>query len=295
MGRLGDDTKTEDHLDSIESFDVLSDERRMRILLALSDEMRDDHKSPSLQFSELRKQAGIRDTGNFNYHLNKLRDELFVEKTDDGYHLTPIGLKTVGTVLASSYQGEASREMDVSDDCPLCGGGLNATYEKGILRVKCTNHPDDHIFENLMPLGGIEGKTTDEVMGLMTIATRYYMELALENTCPICYGKIDVGLRTTEDDEMPYMVGTVCDRCGARIEFPVRACITRYPDVISFYHDHGINIRESPYWAPDFWETGSVEIISENPLRLQVTLSVDDDKLELLLDDNADIVEVENA
>lgn len=295
MGRLGDNTEEGDHLDSIESFDVLSDERRMRILLALSDEMRDDRQNPSLKFSELRKRAGIRDTGNFNYHLNKLMDELFVEKTDGGYRLTPIGLKTVGTVLASSYQGEVSREMDLSDDCPLCDGELKATYKKGLLRVKCVNHPSEHVFENPMPLGGIEGKTTDEIVKLMTITTQYYMELALENTCPMCYGGIDIGLRTTENDEMPYMVGTVCDRCGARIEFPVRACISRYPEVVSFYHDHGINIHERPYWASDFWGKGNIEVVSEEPLRLHVTLSIDDDELELLLDDNADRVETKRT
>lgn len=76
-----------------DTFTLLSDETRVRIVLAL-DEAPDDRP---LRFSELRSAVGVRDGGRFNYHLDRLCGRL-VEKTDDGYALSREGERVAAIV-----------------------------------------------------------------------------------------------------------------------------------------------------------------------------------------------------
>lgn len=65
------------------TFDLLSDETRVRIVGALAD-------ADGLRFSELQSRTGVSDPGRFNYHLEKLRGRL-VEKSGETYVLTAAG------------------------------------------------------------------------------------------------------------------------------------------------------------------------------------------------------------
>lgn len=81
-------------------FDLLSDESRLEIIGAL---YRAGSHSPSdpIPFSDLFDRTGLTDTGQFNYHLRRLRGP-FVEKTDDGYCLTTEGA-TIGRLLDQEH------------------------------------------------------------------------------------------------------------------------------------------------------------------------------------------------
>ncbi|WP_436909628.1 DUF7347 domain-containing protein [Halosimplex marinum] len=72
-----------------DTFALLSNEMRVRILAALA-----DADAEAVCFSDLRSRAGVTDSGQFNYHLERLRGEL-VAKTDDGYALTEAGERVV--------------------------------------------------------------------------------------------------------------------------------------------------------------------------------------------------------
>ena len=74
-----------------EAFSALGNQTRMQILLALwraYDPFASDNAVP---FSELFEAVGVDDSGQFNYHLGKLR-ERFVTRRETGYELTPVGL-----------------------------------------------------------------------------------------------------------------------------------------------------------------------------------------------------------
>lgn len=77
------------------TFDLLGDETRLRIVRALAAADPEPRR-----FSDLRARVGTADTGRFNYHLNRLRGDL-VEKTDEGYVLTPAGRRLAGVVTGS--------------------------------------------------------------------------------------------------------------------------------------------------------------------------------------------------
>lgn len=75
-----------------DTFTLLSDETRVRIVLALY-----DASEEAVRFSDLRSRVGVRDGGRFNYHLDRLRGHL-VEKTGAGYALTDAGERVASLV-----------------------------------------------------------------------------------------------------------------------------------------------------------------------------------------------------
>jgi len=101
--------------DPEEVFAALSDDTRVAILRALW-----DADEQVLSFSELREAVGIRDSGQFNYHLGKLVGQ-FVRETDDGYTLTRAGIQINGAIEAGAYTVEASLDpIDLDSPCPTC-------------------------------------------------------------------------------------------------------------------------------------------------------------------------------
>lgn len=90
-----DSERTDPHgtLPPMESLQVLTDETRRAIVTTLRD------ADEPLQFSTLRRRAGIGDSGRFNYHLQKLRQRC-VRTTEDGYELTPAGERFIAALCA---------------------------------------------------------------------------------------------------------------------------------------------------------------------------------------------------
>jgi DNA-binding transcriptional ArsR family regulator len=99
--------------DPVEAFEALSDETRLGIVRALADRRRERPAAPALSFSALRERVGVRDSGAFNYHLNRLL-RTFVEKTDAGYELDADGMRLIdvaeGRVEPGAEEGP----------CPVC-------------------------------------------------------------------------------------------------------------------------------------------------------------------------------
>lgn len=52
--------------------ELLADETRVGILRALVDRVRTTPDDPTMWFAELQLAVGVRDSGTFNYHLEKL-------------------------------------------------------------------------------------------------------------------------------------------------------------------------------------------------------------------------------
>jgi len=83
--------------------------------------------------SELRKRVGVRDSGRFRYHLEKLRGP-FVEQADDGsYRLTYAGSEVVTAIVAGTYTADATgayrngEPIAVSDVSEPCDAAVDPT------------------------------------------------------------------------------------------------------------------------------------------------------------------------
>ncbi|MDX1748259.1 MAG: winged helix-turn-helix domain-containing protein, partial [Halobacteriales archaeon] len=87
---------TEDTISPDYAFATLGNETRLQILYVLGD------AEDTLSFSDLRKRVGVDDPGQFNYHLNKLKNHHFIRPTDDGYVLREPGRIVLQAVLSGS-------------------------------------------------------------------------------------------------------------------------------------------------------------------------------------------------
>lgn len=279
---MSDDSPTADR-----GFDVLSDETRLGILRALSDRLRESPADPGLGFSDLRRQVGVRDSGNFNYHLEKLRGR-FVTKADGSYRLSPAGLEVVAALLTGVYgDGTELGPTELDDRCPVCEEGLRATYADGLLEFTC---PNDHAFQNALVPGIVENRTLAEVIDIWTLKTRQDLELAVENVCPFCYSPLDLSPSIGRMDGMAE-VETQCSRCGVRMEVPVIVAVVYHPTAAAFYQDHGIDVRRRPLWAPAFYEPVEVTAAPERR-QFDVTVELEGETLEATLDELLSVVDV---
>lgn len=269
-------------------FELFGDERRVRILQALSERLRERPEDPALGFSDLRRAAGIRDSGNFNYHLDHLTGS-FVRKTDAGYRLTAAGAQVVASLIVGAYgAGERRGPTDVGDDCPVCGEGLTAVYEDGLLDVHCEN---DHSFRNPLPPGTIDDRDVEGIVEIATLRIHETLELAAADTCPSCYAQLEWSVDPTFEDDFRHF-GNHCPRCGVTIQLPVVGSLLQHPDVVAFYHDHGIHVRRHPIWSPEFYTAVRAEG-REDPVRVDVTIDLDGDRLDATLDESLTVIDVE--
>jgi len=262
-------------------FELLSDETRLAVLRALADRFREAPDDPTLGFADLRRRVGRPDSGNFNYHLSRLEGR-FVRKTADGYRIAPAGIRVVAALISGAYgTDERLGPAPLDDHCPLCEETLTATYEQGLLTVAC---PNDHEFRNSLPPGAIDDRSLDEVVNLLTRTTRQDLELALDDTCPYCYGRLDWAVDLERTPSIPEF-STACSRCGVRIEVPAVCCLLQSADGVAFFHDRGIDVRRRPLWAPEFYRPVSVTTTSEPP-GVEVTVELDGDALTGTLDES---------
>ncbi|MDG5758008.1 winged helix-turn-helix domain-containing protein [Natronococcus sp. A-GB1] len=276
-----------DGSDPQRGFDLLSDETRVEILRALADRLRERPENPTIGFADLRRRVGVRDSGNFNYHLQQLEGR-FVRGTPEGYRIAPAGLLVV-TALITGVYGEGTRlgPTDLEDSCPGCDEPFTATYEDGLLVVAC---PNDHVFRNALPPGAIEDRTLSELVDLLALKSRRDLAFAVERVCPYCYARLEWSATVDPDAELP-SIDTGCSRCGVRVEIPVIVSLLRHPTVAAFYYDHGIDVRKRPLWTPEFFTAVDVSTVADSD-RLRVEIELEGDRLEATLDESLSVLEV---
>lgn len=278
--------------DGTRAFELFAEETRVDALRALAERQRERPADPALSFSELRKRVGERDSGNFNYHLSKLRGR-YVRKTDAGYRLTGVGTKVVGAVSAGVFEVDYERGPTPLDhDCFVCGQQFSLRYADGVLRVDC---PDGHRVQDPVPPAAVEGRSTAECVELLSRVAGRDTELVLSGTCPLCYGDLDRSLDPDPPGQLPPTVGGHCDQCGAPAGAPVAAGAAFHPAVIAFYHDHGVDVRAVPHWSLSVYDAGNVDRISGDPPRFRVAVVEGDGELAVVVDETASVVGVERT
>ncbi|WP_336327970.1 winged helix-turn-helix domain-containing protein [Halovenus sp. HT40] len=272
-------------------FSLLADENRVGILRALW------QTEDPLSFSELHSAVDIKDSGQFNYHLDKLAGQ-FVQKTAGGYSLTEPGRQINGAIDGGTYTAAGSMEpIQLDPPCPTCGGQRTLTYEDERLRVECDSC--DVVAAFGVPPAVFAGRAREEIPA---VAGRYLRaELArLENGfCPYCGGHIEcrVGLPSPPpgeslsgvDESFP-IVRYDCQQCITEPTSGLTLALFSHPAVVAFYHDHGIDIRERSVWEFPVFAGESERIESEEPLRASTTFTVNGDELTLTVDEHLSVV-----
>jgi ssDNA-binding Zn-finger/Zn-ribbon topoisomerase 1 len=285
-----DDDGSDGDTGPADGLELLADGTRVAILRTLVERVRESPEDPTLQFGELRDRVGMRDSGNFNYHLQKLEGQ-FLRDTGEGYRIAVPGVLVYIAVQNGVYNPRAASGRErTGDDCPECGEPLWAFYPDGRLTVGCSN---GHDYGTMLPTR-VAAEREDPV-GLVGRETRLDVERLVDGTCPVCYARLD-DVPDVDTDETVPRFRIRCPRCAANAEFSVVTAARLHPTVTGFYHDHGVDVRSAPPWAPAFTSAAAVsETAVDSAGEYTVTVELDDERVVATLDERLRVVDAERS
>jgi len=278
-------------VDPATAFAALGDPVRVAVLETLADSRRDDPEAPGLAFSELRKRVGVRDSGRFRYHLEKLRGP-FVEQTDDGsYRLTYAGGEVATAIVAGTYTERATvGPTDLDSHCEFCGSSAVGSYEDGLLSVRCGN--DHPLMVWGLPPNAARDATVRELVRTATLDLYQTIETVGSGTCPDCYAGVETRVEATDGRGQPYRFRARCAACGSTLDVPAGCCLVGHPAVEALYRRHGRSIRDGYWWELEFAQAdASVERVGDESLR--VSIAVGDETLRATVDDGGRVTGTE--
>lgn len=275
-----------------EAFSVIANETRLSILEAL-------WKAPErpVSFSELRREVGMADSAQFNYHLKQLTGQ-FVVGTDEGYDFRGAGKKVVRAILAGSFnENPEMGPFEVDGTCADCGAGLQAFYEDDMLTVECTDCAKRH-GRYPFPPGGLNDRTREEVMDAFNQRVRHLHCLAADGVCPECNGRMTTTITRDEEDYLglEVRVDHECEQCRHSLYSAVGLSLLDQSDVVTFHRDHGVDLCTKPYWDLAWCVSDQhTTVLSADPWRILVEIPLDEEVLSVTLDGDLNVLELERT
>lgn len=306
-----------------EAFQLLSDDNRLAILKSLWN-LQDPIDPSPVPFSELKEQVDIDDPGQFNYHLGKLSSH-FVRRTDEGYELREAGRRIMRVVLSGTAIDRPSIEpVEIDVSCLFCGGSTEMSYEDGHRYHYCSNcdarcvgdYPPSLLGKENLPAAGLVNRTPDEIYRKGDIWIENRRNSAINGVCPECSGRMPVErIRICEDhDYKPSQTNKeeACDVCGSMFWGMVyHVCeVCKYtwkdstvyyppnePAVIAFYYEHGIELDTEIHEKRRhlFELEDNQEVISDDPLRIRISIRLEGDELHLTYDEGMRVADVSRS
>lgn len=302
-----------------DAFAVLGNETRMEILqaLAMSDE--------SMSFSELRDRVGVSDSGQFNYHLDKLTGH-FLAGTDEGYDLRRAGERVVESVLSGAVT-EAPRIQPTTIDrqCPLCRASIQVSYQQEWVAMSCTecegiygesgatgdveagSMEKGYLGGLRLPPAGIKERSPAAVLEAAGTWSAVDGLASSTGMCPRCSARLDESLRVCDNH---HASDGLCEKCDYRHAVQVDRSCTNCPyhsegaavlgiaadtELLAFLTSHGLN---PVLPTAEFYRTMlgyDEEIVSTNPVEARFTWSVDGDSITVTIDERPSVVKVERS
>ena len=267
----------------------------------------------AVSFSELYDRVGYDDTGNFNYHLEKLIGH-FVRRTDAGYELTQAGFEIAQAVVAGTVRERPNIDTSGIDEaCPRCGASIVSEYENHHLTVSCTECPgiwqdatgeEGVLFTLPLPPTGLSDRTPEQALHATLAFNLNRIRAFIGGVCPDCSSAVaeslDVcGAHEPRDGggcpqchrQHAIEVSEVCYQCKAVARGPLTIAILAHPAVTAFYYGHGIEHLFASWETFERAQTLQEEILETDPLRLRITVPCEGDRLRLTLDETLDVVE----
>lgn len=307
-------------LHTAEAFALLADETRLAILLALWDAYDPQADDDTVPFSEIFERVEYDDPGNLSYHLEKLEGQFVQQQAGgEGYRIRTTGLKLIRTVIAGAGVQDTTLEPNEIDHrCPLCDAPTTVSYRDGVVIHACTAcdgaAPERTDTDGLLSVSpfdpaGLTDRTPEEIRAASTVATLRRAQTLFDGLCPACSGPVDGWFEYCADHDA---TGT-CENCqlqfAARARFQCRICrnhkveppeglVLFHPAVASFYDDHGVSTRvraddvETVRRLYDLMDGHEVAVVSEEPLRVEVSVTYDGDEIRLTFDDAVHVVNV---
>ena len=278
-------------LDAEDAFSLLSESLRLDIIRVLWEAGRGN----PVRFSNLYDHIDVRDSSQFNYHLQQLIPH-YVRRSEEGYRLTEAGERIVRAVNAGVYTEYTEMEgFDVWGTCYDCGStDLRGEYVGGRFRIDC-RECDNRVLNVGVPPSTATGRTPSDFITAYEVWARTRVEQAKNGLCPICNGPMGSGLSNPIRDTLDIDIQAVfdCDVCDRRVVSYFGELALWHEDVESFLHEHDASLLERPYWAVEQAMTDRhATLVSEEPFRYRVMFPTADAVCRVEFDDNLDVVEL---
>lgn len=308
--RIRSDTSTRN-----EAFQLLSDETRLDILRALWEAQEPMDSSPT-RFADLRDRVKADDPGRLNYHLNKLTTH-FIRRTEDGYELREAGRRILRMLLSGTAIDNPEIEpVPVDMSCWYCGGQTEWSYRNGWRMLECVScdarcvesFPPGVISKNEFPPSGLLDRTPDELNEADRIWSAHRRASVMDEVCPECAGPMPVQSLAICDDHQPdwdsyqfcdacgsifwMLVSHVCEVCKYSWRLPTLFYPSRLPAVVAFYYEHGVEFDLATYEQRTHLLEYGEAVLSEDPVRIRITIPLAGDQLHITFDEQMDVLEL---
>ncbi|OAQ52739.1 transcriptional regulator [Natrinema mahii] len=269
-----------------DAFSLLGHEIRLEILLALLEDWHAVYTEPR-SYAELMDAVGMRDSGKFNYHLDKLRG-VYVREVEDGYVPTAAVTALYRAVLAHR-PSEGGRDWTppeptpIDSECPQCGAEAVLRYERGFVTVACPDCEAWPGFTYPFPTNGFAGRSADAVARETARRARFHVGLARTGQCPFCAGTTTVDPRLEPESED--IVEITCDTCTFLVGVDPLSPLLRDGRVAAALADVGIDL-ERPDWelpAP------TTRVESRDPVRFVLAVEGDTGTATIVVDDSLSV------
>lgn len=265
-------------------FGLLGNELRVAILRALAEDVNEPQS-----FSDLRAAVGERDSGKFNYHLQKL-EGVFVSGGEDGYELTLAGRQLVGALVAGTYTADATLDpLEVDDPCPNCEATpLTVTYADDLVVLEC---PTCEQWRNTysFPPGTLDQYEPEELPGAFDRWMHSLFHKITAGFCANCAGRLTGRVKPEEE---PPAVRWTCERCGDEAQASAAMPVLYHPATQGFLYDHGLDVRSTPSWR---FPGGDAVDIDADESGATVTITLDGDEIVAELDAEGWVTAVERS
>lgn len=300
-----------------DAFAVLGNETRMEILQTLAE------ADGPLSFSELRERVGVRDSGQFNYHLDKLVGH-FLEDSADGYELRRAGERIHEAVVSGAVTETPIIEpTEVDWPCSVCGATVELTYQQEWVALSCTECPgayggtftaDEYAPDEQLEQGYLGGLSlppaaVPDRSPLDVLRTAWTWDIlermaAASGTCPRCSAAVETTVAVCEDHDASdglcegcssrrmIIHQVTCENCHFNQVGPFPIALSDNTDLIAFWTAHGYDLLRPS--ADMLAELANYEetLLSREPFEARFTWTLDGDSLSVTVDDELTVVAV---
>ena len=268
-----------------DAFSLLGHEIRLEILLALLEEWRAVYTEPR-SYAELMDAVGMRDSGKFNYHLDKLRG-VYVREVEGGYVPTAAVTALYRAVLAHRPTERFAHEPTPIDSaCPRCGDQAVLRYERGFVTVACSACEEWPGFTYPFPKHGFADRNADAVARATAHRARHHVGLARTGQCPFCAGTTTVDLHLEDETDV---VEISCDSCTFLVGVEPLVALRQDGRVAAALADIDVSLERPDWEVP----TPTTRVESRDPIRVALTVAGDEGTATIIVDGSLSVRSVD--
>lgn len=274
-----------------DAFSILANADRFNVIKTLI-----NAPERTLGFNELYRRSGFDDSGQFNYHLNKLVGP-FLKKTDDGYRLRHSARIAYRLAVSGLFSDRSQGELTaVAGACSSCGADqLIAVYEDDRLWIRCDDCGRRATVAPFPPraLSYYDTERMPTAFDQYTLGT---VLRAAENVCPWCASPLTAELEPATDEwpAVDWIILRECCHCQGWIATRIHDLVRLHPAVISFYHEQGVDILGCSFWKAEAALTDQLTVATEvEPWAVVATFAHDRDTLRLGIADEMRVSTIE--